>query len=70
MSAAVTYQSQSQTVATVATDGTVTAVGLGSTNIIVTAVADPQQRFTVPVLVRSGVTWCRSHPMSIQRARD
>jgi uncharacterized protein YjdB len=56
VSTSVTYQSASQTIATVSADGTVTGVALGSTNVTVSAVADPLQRFTVPVTVRSGVT--------------
>jgi uncharacterized protein YjdB len=51
ISSAVTYQTQSAAVATVSTDGTVTAVAAGQTLIVVTAVADPAQRVTVPVTV-------------------
>jgi uncharacterized protein YjdB len=51
ISPAVTFQTQSAAVATVATDGTVTGVAQGQTGIVVTAVADPTQKVTVPVTV-------------------
>jgi len=56
VSTAVTFQSQNTAIATVANDGTVTAVAVGQTNVVISAVADPQQKLTVPVIVRSGVT--------------
>lgn len=56
VSSAVTYQSQNTAIATVSLDGTVTGIALGQTTVIVTALADAQQKFTVPVTVRSGVT--------------
>jgi uncharacterized protein YjdB len=55
VTSAVTYQSQNTAVATVGSDGSVTGVAVGQTSIVLTAVADAQQKFTVPVTVRSGV---------------
>lgn len=56
VSAAVTFSSQNQVVATVnGTTGVVAGISVGQTTITVTAVADPNQRVTVPVTVHSGV---------------
>ena len=51
ISTAVTFQTQSATIATVSADGTVTGVAAGQTGIVVAAVADPTQQVTVPVTV-------------------
>jgi hypothetical protein len=56
VSTAVTYQSGSVTIATVANDGTVTGSNPGQTIITVRSVGDPNVSFQVPVTVRSGVT--------------
>ena len=56
LSTAVTYQSQNTAIATVATDGTVTGVAVGSTSVVIKSVGDPSVTVNVPVNVRTGVS--------------
>jgi uncharacterized protein YjdB len=56
VSTAVNYQSQNTAIATVASDGTVTGVAVGSTTVVIQSVAVPSVSVTVPVNVRTGVS--------------
>ena len=56
LSTAVTYQSQNTAIATVAADGTVSGVAIGSTTVVIRSVADPSVSVNVPVNIRTGVT--------------